>query len=828
MRKAIESLPIDECIPALLLALREGPNAVVTAPPGAGKTTKVPLALKDEAWTEGRRIVMLEPRRLAARSAARRMAQLLGESVGETVGYRTKGDSRVGPRTRVEVVTEGVLTRWLQSDPSLERVAAVLFDEFHERSVHADLGLALCLHAQSLFRDDLRIVVMSATLAADAVAELLGGAPTIRSEGRSYPVTTEYAPRRNDSQLERAVAAAVMAALDRHPEGDVLAFLPGGKEIRRTAAELERAGASRAARIAPLFGALSPEAQDAAVAPARPGERKVVLATSIAETSLTVEGVRIVVDGGFSRVPRYSPRTGLTRLETVPVSVASADQRRGRAGRLGPGVCYRLWSEEEHRRLPAFHEPELLATDLSPLALELAIWGVSDPSELRWIDPPPEGAYQQAVELLRRLGAVDDRGVATEHGRSMAGLGMHPRLAHMTLRAIPLGLGALACEVAALLEERDALGPDMPTDVRVRVEAMRRGDDPGAARLREAAAQRMRDAGVRRSDDDPDACGIVLALAYPDRIGQRRSNGKYLLTGGRGAVFSKEEPVAREPFVVAAELDGAGIDSLIRAAAPIGLDDVERLFGDRIATVEDVYWDADAGAVRARKRLTLEALVLREAPLAKPDPERVRETLLQGIAESGLQLLPWTKSSDQLRKRLAFLRMHAGAEWPDVTDEALLATLPEWLGPSLYGIRTKEELARVDLHAALTEALPWEKRRTLDEWAPTHIVVPSGSRLAIDYADPASPTLRARLQEVFGWDETPRIAGGRVPLTMELLSPASRPVQITKDLRNFWKETYFDVRKDLKGRYPKHYWPDDPTKAEATRGTKPRPGTTER
>ncbi|MCI3919519.1 ATP-dependent helicase HrpB [Paenibacillus sp. TRM 82003] len=815
-------LPIDESIPELLHTLTHATKAVVIAPPGAGKTTKVPLALLDEAWLEGRRIVMLEPRRIAARGAARRMASLLGERVGETVGYRTKGDTVVGERTRIEVVTEGVLTRWLQSDPGLDGVGAVLFDEFHERSVHADLGLALCLQAQAWFRDDLRLVVMSATLEADAVAGLLGGARVVRSEGRMYPVETIYAERRGDKPLEARVADTVRRALAVHPEGDVLVFLPGGGEIRRAEQELRRGGLPPAFRVAPLFGALSPQQQDAAIAPCAPGERKIVLATSIAETSLTVEGVRIVVDGGRSRVPRYSPRTGLTALETVPVTVASADQRRGRAGRLGPGVCYRLWTEEEHRQLKAFNEPELLSSDLTPLALDLAVWGVGDPAELAWIDPPPEGAYNGARELLRRLGAIDDAGAVTAEGRRMAALGMHPRLAHMTLQAKPLGLGALACELAALLEEREAV--DASVDMRVRVEALRGGDSPVAQRLREEAAKRRRDAGVDRGGrpDDVERCGELLALAYPDRVAQQRPNGKYTLANGRGAELPPSTPLSRAPYLVAVELDGAGVDSRVRAAAPIAFEAIKRLFAERIEAKIDVYWDEEASAVRARRRAVFDALVLEEAVAAKPDPEKVRDALLAGVAANGLQLLPWSKAAQQWRNRVRFLRAYAGDDWPDLGDEALLATLPDWLGPYVGGMRSKEDLQRVKVIEAMESLLDWSLRRKLDEWAPTHLVVPSGSRIAVSYDDPASPMLNVKLQEVFGWPEAPRIAGGRVPVTLQLLSPAMRPVQVTKDLANFWRETYFEVKKDLRGRYPKHYWPDDPLEATATRGARPR------
>lgn len=824
-----EQLPIEETLPALRQALRAARNAAVTAPPGAGKTTKVPLALLEEAWLDGRKIVMLEPRRIAARSAARRMAQLLGEDVGQTVGYRTKGDSAIGRHTRIEVVTEGILTRWLQSDPGLEDVGIVIFDEFHERSVHADLGLALSLQCQSLFREDLRIVVMSATLEAESVADILEGASVLRSEGRMYPIETIYVARRSDERMERRAASAVLSALAAHPEGDALVFLPGAGEIRRTADELYALGIPEHIRIAPLYGALSAQEQDAAVQPSRAGERKVVLATSIAETSLTVEGVRIVIDSGYSRVPYFSPRNGLSRLETVRVTAASADQRRGRAGRVAPGVCYRLWTEEEHRQLKPFHDPDILTSDLSPLALELAVWGVSDPRELRWIDPPPEGAYQQARELLRQLGALDETGAVTLHGRQIAELGAHPRLAGMIVRAKPLGFGPFACELAALLEERVGAGSggSSAVDMRSRVEALRSRRGADAETTRRDIARRMREAGIAASgatEVDPARCGELLAAAYPDRIAMRRPNGTYLLANGRGAELPEHaEPLSRERFLAVAELDGAGANSRIRAAAPLTLEQIERVFPDRISVIDNVYWDTAAKTVRARRKRMLGAFVLDEIPLPKPDSEEVRAALMQGIRESGLQALSWSKSNAQWRQRMLFLRAHLGEDWPDVSDEALLDTLDIWLGPHLYGMSSITDAARVNVKDALeASSLTWEQRGRLEEWAPTHIQVPSGSRIAIDYSDPLQPVLPVRLQEVFGWQETPRIAGGRVPLTLHLLSPAQRPVQVTKDLDSFWQDAYFEVKKDLKGRYPKHHWPDDPREAAATRGTKPR------
>jgi ATP-dependent helicase HrpB len=826
-------LPIEPVLPALRHALRAGTSAVLQAAPGAGKTTLVPLALANEPWLAGRKIVMLEPRRLAARAAAHRMAQLLGERVGDSVGYRIRMETRVGPATRVEVVTEGVLTRMLQHDPALEAAGLVVFDEFHERSLHADLGLALTLQSRALLRDDLRLLVMSATLDGARVAALLGDAPVITSEGRAHPVKTRFLARRAEGRVEARVAAAVRRALEAD-EGDVLAFLPGAGEIRRTQELLPADELPRGVRIHPLFGNLSQDEQDAAIRPGPPGVRKVVLATSIAETSLTIEGVRVVVDSGLIRVPRFSPRTGMTRLETVTVSRASADQRRGRAGRLGPGVCHRLWTEAEDAALQPHRPPEMLEADLAPLALELAAWGVAEPAELRWLDPPPAAAIAQARELLAELGALDPAGAVTPHGRAMAALPLHPRLAHMLLRAKELRLGATACDLAALLGERDVLRGDgraPDADVRLRLAALRREGgahghsvDRGALHRVQAEARDLRrQLSVAAAEVDDEAAGVLLALAYPDRIAQRRpgSAGRYLLRNGRGAAFAEAQSLSAEPYLVAAELDDAGREGRIAIAARIDLADVERHFAEQVVSDDEVAWDAQAGAVRARRVERLGALVLREAPLAEPDPERIAAALLQAVRQEGVASLAWTKASAQLRERIAFLHRHDPA-FPDVSDAALEASLAEWLGPQVAGMRRLDEVRRIDPGAALEALLAWPRRRALDELAPTHVQVPSGSRIPVDYADPEAPVLAVRLQEVFGWTETPRIAGGRVPLTLHLLSPAHRPVQVTRDLASFWRTGYFDVRKDLRGRYPKHHWPDDPLAATPTSRAKPR------
>ena len=833
----MSTLPIESTLPELKAVLATAGAAVLQAPPGAGKTTRVPLALLDEAWLGGRRIVMLEPRRLAARAAARHMARLRGEEVGGTVGYRVRMETRVGPTTRIEVVTEGVLTRMLQSDPALEGVGIVIFDEFHERSLHADLGLALTLQSRALLRDDLRLLVMSATLDGAPIAALLGGAPVVTSEGRGFPVDVHYLPGRVEGRMEPAVARTVRQAVE-SSEGDVLVFLPGAGEIHRVEEMLRDAAFPPDVRILPLYGNLPQQAQDEAIAPSPPARRKVVLSTSIAETSLTIEGVRVVVDSGMMRVPRFSPRTGMTRLETVTVSRASSEQRCGRAGRVAPGVFWRMWPEHAQAGLVPHGTPEILDADLAPLALELAAWGVADPAELAWLDPPPAAAFAQARELLAELGALDAASSATPHGRAMADLPLHPRLAHMLLRGRELGLGGLACDLAALLGERDVFrrGDAPPdADLRLRLEALRdlsanrreRGPaDVGALRRVQAESRDWRRRlAIRGGDGDPSAAGLLLALAYPDRVGQRRPGnpGRFLLRNGRGASLPESDPLASSPWIVAAELDGKGRESLVYLAAPVEQDEIERHFADQIEREESVAWDAEAKAVRARRRERLGALVLREAALSNPDPDTVTAALLEGIAAEGIGALGWSKGAAQLRDRIAFLHMH-DETWPDVSDGALTAGLAEWLGPYVYGMTRLDEVQRIDLHEVLLGMLGWERRTAVDELAPSHITVPSGSRIAIEYSNPESPGLAARLQELFGMTETPRVAGGRVPLLIHILSPAHRPVQLTTDLASFWRSGYFEVKKDLKGRYPKHYWPDDPLQAQATSRVRPRPG----
>lgn len=836
--------PIDVVVPEVLARLGQCNTLVLRAPPGAGKTTRVPLALLDEAWLAGQKIIMLEPRRLAARNAAMWMAQSLGEDAGGTVGYRTRLDTKVSARTRIEVVTEGVLARMLQSDPGLEGIGLVIFDEFHERSIHSDTALALCLDMQQQLRESLRILVMSATIDVEPIAKLLHDAPIVTSEGRTYPVDVRYLGAIKREDVIGSVVRATVSALRDEP-GSVLVFLPGAGEIRRVEDELKRQQLPSNVHIYPLYGDLARDAQEHAIEPCAEGQRKVVLATSIAETSLTIEGVRVVIDSGLQRVPRFDPNSGMTRLETLRVSQASSVQRAGRAGRLEPGVCYRAWSESEQKGLRPFNTPEILEADLAPLSLELAQWGVRDPNSLAWLDPPPHAALAQARELLQRLDAIDTDARITAMGRAMSDLAMHPRLAHMVIRGRELGLGGVACDVAALLGERDVLrarGFERDADIRTRLEilisksrdalpehaAQKFSVDRNAVfQVRKAAQQWQR--SLRLDAAQPQhafEAGLLLAFAYPDRIAQRRGSaiGKYVLANGRGAFVPETDALAKHDFLVAADLDGVEREARIFLAAPIELTEIEKYFADHIVERAQVVWDSRERAVIARRQRRLESLILSDKPLPKPDLDRVVEALLQGIRENGMECLPWTKATRQLQRRWMFVRASLAKDadqWPDVSDAALLNTLEGWLAPYLQGITRLGDLQRIDLHAALLSQLDWARQQELERQAPTHVVVPTGSRIPLDYeSDP--PTLAVRLQELFGLAETPRIANGRVALTLQLLSPAHRPVQVTRDLAGFWKNSYHDVKKDMKGRYPKHYWPDDPLQAEPTRRAKPR------
>ncbi|WP_412063462.1 ATP-dependent helicase HrpB [Rubrivirga sp. IMCC45206] len=842
MRLPGPPLPVDAVLPRVVAALGEAGIAVLQAPTGAGKTTRVPLALLDADWLDGT-VVMLEPRRIAARAAARRLAAQLGERVGETVGLRVRGETRVGRSTRIEVVTEGVLTRRLMNDPDLtasRAVSALVFDEVHERSLQTDLGLALALQARELLRPDLRILAMSATLDGDRFSDLLGGAPIVTSEGRAYPVEPRYlgTPQATAGgrppRIEDGVAAAVRRALDEET-GSVLAFLPGSGEIRRTAERL--AGLGRDVMLAPLYGDLGARQQDAAIEPAPTGMRKVVLATSIAETSLTIEGVRVVVDAGLARRPRFDAASGMSRLETVRVSRAEADQRLGRAGRTEPGVGYRLWSEVEHAALRPHAPAEMTQADLAPLALALAAWGAA-PDDLGWIDPPPAAAFETARELLRELDALDAGGALTAHGLAIAALPMHPRLAHLGERARALGQAALGADLVGLLSERDVFRWDgrLPdVDLRLRVEALR-GDVRGGngVRLDRGALDRARHEGMRwrRAWDatdapaDLDAAGPLLALAYPDRVAQRvgesAEGARYRLREGRAAILDRAQPLADAPFLAVGDLDDRRGGARVFTAAPIDASEIESLFADQIVDEDDVAWDASAGRVVAQRVRRLGAVVLSQAPIRTPAPHLVTAGLVEGVRQSGLGVLPWSKETARLRERLAFLNHHLGDPWPDVSDDALLATLPDWLGPYLAGMTRLSDLGRLDLGMLLRQLGPPSARTDLDRLAPSHVTVPSGSVRPLDYSDPEAPVLAVRLQEVFGLEETPRVLDGRLPVLMHLLSPAQRPVQVTADLRSFWRDAYFDVRKDMRGRYPKHHWPENPLEATPTARAKRR------
>jgi ATP-dependent RNA helicase HrpB len=836
-------LPIDAILPALLAALERGLSAVLQAPPGAGKSTVVPLALLDEPWARGKRILMLEPRRLAARAVAQRMSQTLGEPVGRTIGYRMRMDTRVSRDTRVEVVTEGVLTRMLQNDPALEGIAAVIFDEFHERSLQADLGLALVLDARENLTPDLRVLVMSATLDGQAVARLLDDAPIITSEGRTFPVESRFAgkgapplpgppfgPGGPTDSPEKITAQLVLRAL-REETGDVLVFLPGAREIRRVQSLIE---ATPSIRVLPLFGELAPEDQDAALAPSSPGTRKVVLATNIAETSLTIQGVRVVVDSGLVRRSMFDPSTGMSRLETQRISRASADQRQGRAGRTEPGVSYRAWSEGAHRSLAPFTPPEIAEADLIPLALELASWGTRDPNALRWLDPPPAAMLASARDVLEKLGALDSDRRITPHGREMASIGVHPRFAHMLLRARGMGRLPLAADLAALLGERDLLrgaSGARDADIRTRVEVMRGEGSPpgidrfGLQRARRAAKDLQRQVASSNStaqdrqsyDYGAEDVGVVLAFAYPDRIGRRRAatDGRFTLANGRGAHFAEPQGLAKQEFIVAVDLDDRERDARILLAAPLTRADIDEHMPERLRRQESVEWSSREQAVIARRTVQLDSILLEEKPLPDIPVEAARAAMLTGVRELGIDALSWSRESRDLQARIEFARKlrgpgesSAGAgSWPAVSDADLAASVETWLTPWLDGITRKEHLARIPLIDVLRALLSWEQQRELDSLAPTHLQVPSGSQIRIDYLDPSAPALSVRLQEVFGLDTTPRIGGGRIPVTFKLLSPAQRPVQVTRDLASFWRGSYAEVRKDMRGRYPKHYWP---------------------
>jgi ATP-dependent helicase HrpB len=814
-------LPIDVVLDDLSRTLEAHNAAVLVAPPGAGKTTRVPLALLDAPWATGKKIIVLEPRRIAARASADRMAKSLGERTGETVGYRVRFGSKISRATRIEVVTEGIFTRQILDDPELSGVAAVLFDEFHERSLDADLGLALARDAQLGLREDLRILVMSATLDGARVAKLLGEAHVVESEGRAFPVETRYLGRKADAPVERQMADAIASAL-RADSGSVLAFLPGAAEIRRTQNFLSERVQDASIEIVPLFGALDAAVQDRAIAPAPKGTRKVVLATSIAETSLTIEGVCIVVDSGLARVPRYEPDIGLTRLETVRAARAAVDQRRGRAGRTEPGVCYRLWDEPQTASLAPYTQPEILSADLSSLVLDLAQWGVSDPASLSFLDPPPQPAWKEAKSLLSELNALDGDGRITAEGKSLRALALPPRLARMIVDSHRAGAGEAAAEIAAIITER-GLGGDS-VDLEHRRDQFRRDRSPRAASARDLARRWASQvaASEKAVQQDDLSTGLMLAYAFPDRVARNRGNGSFVLANGRGAAVEQTSSLARAPYIAIGEMTGTAASGRILLAATIAEDDIERHFAEHIETVDEISFDRGAMALRARRKRALHAITLSEATLAVSPSEETARIFADGLIAAGLDRLPWSKAAKQWRDRVMFLRKTEGESWPDLSDDGLIARRDHWLVPALYDKIALKDISAGDLSDALMALLPWEMRARLDREAPTHFEAPTGSVLAIDYEAEQGPTIAVRLQELFGLNTHPSIAAGKVPLVLELLSPAQRPVQVTRDLPGFWRGSYAAVRSDLRGRYPRHPWPDDPASALPTRRAKPR------
>lgn len=842
----MSSLPINAALPALLEALHKRDEVVLQAPPGAGKTTRVPLALLDEPWLQGQTIIMLEPRRLAARAAAERMASELGEKVGETVGYRIRLDSKVGPKTQIEVVTEGILARRLQSDPSLEGVGLVIFDEFHLRNLDADLALALTLNGRELFRDDapLKVLLMSATLEGERLSRLLDDAPIVTSEGRMFPVKTIWSkPQQPGEYIEPRVINACLDALAEQT-GSVLVFLPGQAEIRRVVTGLEEALSNSPSLqpdvlLCPLHGELDLNQQRAAIDPAPPGKRKVVLATNIAETSITIDGVRVVIDAGLERVPRFDPRSSMTRLDTQRISKASATQRAGRAGRIEPGVCYRLWSEAQHDQIPAFSSPEIQQADLTGLALQLTKWGVQ-PGDLKWLDAPPAAAYSQASDLLRRLGALQPDGQLTKHGQAMAELPSHPRIAHLLLRGHELGLTETACNIAALLGERHIQrggGADLHSRLAIMSGEQRaqRGEQGGAQRAKQLARQyrsflRGQASQPVADSNHPQWVGCLLALAYPDRVAQQRRAGgaEYRLANGRAAMFTETDALMKHSWLVIADLGSRQGQREERIYLAADLDEAlfETVLKEQVTQVDELDWDEREGALRAERQVKVGELILSRAQLANLGDEARVQALLNFVRRKGLELLPWTPELRQWQARVELLRIldeESGnrSEWPDLRDEALLQSLEEWLGPYVGKVTRLSHFGQLDLSSVLRNLLLWPLPQQLDSQAPQTVSVPSGSNIRIDYSE-RPPILAVRLQELFGLADTPRIANGRQVLKLHLLSPARRPVQVTQDLANFWRTTYSDVKKDLKGRYPKHFWPDDPLIAEATARAKPR------
>jgi ATP-dependent helicase HrpB len=809
-------LPIEDVIPQIQAGLRDCARLVISAPPGAGKTTRVPLALLDEAWPVGRKLILVEPRRIAARAAAERMASTLGERVGQTIGLRSRLDVRTSKDSRIEVVTEGVFSRMILSDPSLEGVAGVLFDEFHERSLDADEGLAFALDAQGVLREDLRIVLMSATLPGNLTQEFFE-APVVESLGRAYPVETRYLGYDVKLRMEEQVASAIRRALSEET-GSILAFLPGAAEIQRTA---DRIGlVADYVQIAPLYGALSPQEQNAAIAPPPKGVRKVVLATDIAESALTIEGVRVVVDSGFARVPRFDPSLGASRLETVRLAVANADQRRGRAGRTGPGVCYRLWREAEMRGFAASPSPEIDNADLTGLALDMARWGAKSPGDLRWLNPPREAAWRHAQGVLTSGGAMTADGELTSLGKRIGDLALPPRLALMVLQAAEDGHAQLGADIAALMSERDLGGRSV--DVDERLSRFRTDNGQRGRAMRDLAKRWARSAGGGEASGA--SAGAALARTFPERIARARGGaaGRFVLAGGRGAMLDETDPLAREQWLAVADMTGAGPDLRITLAARISEADALELGG--VETKEEARYDPATRRVRAKRTRRIGAIVLEETPLPSPSPELVRQGLLGAVRESGFGILPRAASVDSLIARVNILSAAIGTPWPSDFRLMLIDKLDDWLGTLLEGMTSLDALDGAALSHAAAALLDWPLPRDLDRLAPTGWTTPAGRRVEIDYAAEGGPRAECKVQEAFGLTSHPAIADGRIPLMLALLSPAQRPVALTKDLPAFWRGGYHDMRKDMKGRYPKHDWPDDPAAATPTSRAKPRQG----
>jgi ATP-dependent helicase HrpB len=808
-------LPIHAVLDPLKSALANGNTAVLAAPPGAGKTTVVPLALLDQAWLGDGRVLVLEPRRIAARAAADRMAATLGQEAGGTVGYRTRLQSRIGPKTRIEVITEGVFTRMILDDPGLEGVGAVLFDEFHERSLDADLGLALARETQGALREDLRLLVMSATLDVAGVSRLLEGAPVIEAEGRAYPVDTRYLGRNPTERFEEAMARACLTALGEET-GSVLAFLPGQGEIHRVARLISERLRLPNVDVVPLYGGLDRAEQDRAIEPAAPGRRKLVLATSVAETSLTIDGVRVVVDGGLSRVPRFEPSSGLTRLATVRVSRSSAEQRRGRAGRTEPGVCYRLWDEEQTRGLVPHQRPEIQEADLTGLALDLARWGARSVEGLALLDPPPAGALGEARKVLTRLGALDAEGGLTDHGRRLTRIPLSPRLAHMVAVASDAGDAMAGARIAAVLSEPGLGGSGV--DLHERLVGLERDRSPRARDALKLAERWARAAGGGAGGSVDE--GLLLAEAFPERVARMRGKaGEMLLASGRGAMVEASDPLARETWLAVAELGGGEARDRVRLAAALDAATVETDLARLIETEERLAREPSGRAVIKRIR-RIGAIVLDEKVIGTPDASQLSAVLKAEVEAEGIGALNWGEQASALRARLAFLHGLDPA-WPDVSDEGLMAAREAWLWPVLEGARSLTAIGDGRLADALRGLIPWDLQRRLDELAPPRLTTPLGSA-GIDYGAEGGPRVEIRVQELFGVTTHPTVGGGRVPLTLALLSPARRPVQVTQDLPGFWAGSWAAVRAEMRGRYPRHPWPENPAEAQATNRAKPR------